>query len=83
MDGGLRLVVLGTDGADAITVSRSSALTLVITSAGTFSLSDTFSDVQMFGFGGDDLLVSISGGAEAIWGGAGFDPDHRVLVDFQ
>ena len=71
--GGLRLVVLGTDGGDAITVSRSSGMTLVITSGGTYTLADTFSEVQVFGFGGDDVLVSISGGAEAIWGGAGLD----------
>ena len=28
---------------------------------------------KLYGFGGDDLLVTVSGAAEAIWGGFGFD----------
>ena len=70
---GLGLVVLGTDAADQITVSASDGSTIIITSTGTYTLSDTFTSVQLFGFGGDDLLVSISGVSEMIYGGAGFD----------
>jgi len=71
---GLHLVVLGTDGADAITVSKSGGNTVIyVSGAKVWTTSQVFSGVQVYGFGGDDLLVSISGAAEAVWGGAGFD----------
>ncbi|KPK80364.1 MAG: hypothetical protein AMJ81_12170 [Phycisphaerae bacterium SM23_33] len=73
LPGGLGLVVLGTDGADAITVSRSGDSTILITPAGTYTLTETFVSVEVYGFGGNDLLVSISGAAEALWGGEGID----------
>ncbi len=71
--GGARLVVLGTDGADEITVSRSGSSTLVMANGVTYTLTDSFAEVRLYGFGGDDLLVSISGSAESVWGGAGSD----------
>ena len=73
LDGAPSLVVLGTDANDAITVSRSGGLTVIIAEGHTYALDNTFAGVRLYGFGGDDLLVSISGAAEAIWGGAGFD----------
>jgi len=33
-----------------------------------YSLADTFISIQLYGFGGDGLLVSISGVSETIWG---------------
>ena len=67
------LVVLGTDGDDAITVSKSGATTIVITGGQTHLVEDYLAGVELYGFAGDDLLVSISGRGETIWGGAGFD----------
>ncbi|MCY2931044.1 MAG: C2 family cysteine protease [Planctomycetota bacterium] len=72
--GGPRLVVLGTNGPDAITVSRASGNTLIyVSGALAWTSSQVFSSVQVYGFGGDDLLVSVSGAGETVRGGAGLD----------
>jgi hypothetical protein len=74
VSGGSRLVVLGTDAADAITVSKAAGATLIyVSGVAVWNTSQVFSSVVMYGFGGDDLLVSISGAAETLYGGAGLD----------
>ncbi|MCY2927455.1 MAG: C2 family cysteine protease, partial [Planctomycetota bacterium] len=71
---GLHLVVLGTDGGDAITGSKASGSTVVYVSGVlAWTSGEVFSNVQVYGFGGNDLLVSVSGAAESVWGGSGFD----------
>jgi len=82
VEGEMSLVVLGTDADDAITLSRSSGSTVIITAAGTYTLAATFDSVQLYGFGGDDLLVTISGAAEEVWGGLGFDSFWADSLDF-
>lgn len=79
---GLHLVVLGTDGTDAITISKSGANTVIyVSSVLVWTTSDVFSNVQLYGFGGNDLLVSISGASETIWGGTGLDSIWRDSSD--
>ncbi|MEI7837566.1 MAG: C2 family cysteine protease [Planctomycetota bacterium] len=71
---GLHLVILGTDGSDAITVSKSGTNTVIyVSGAQVWTSSQVFSNVALYGFGGNDTLVSISGSSESVWGGAGFD----------
>ncbi|MHC4983485.1 MAG: C2 family cysteine protease [Planctomycetota bacterium] len=81
LDGGAGLVVLGTDGGDAITVSSSGESTLIIASGESYTIDGAFVSVQVYGFGGDDLLVSISGCAEQLWGGEGFDSFWADCLD--
>lgn len=71
---GTGLVVLGTDGTDAITVSKVSGNTVIYVSGVlAWTTSQVFSSIALYGFAGDDTLVSISGAAETVWGGTGFD----------
>ncbi len=74
VSGGSRLVVLGTDAADAITVSKNGTATVIyVSGAAVWTSSQVFSNIAIYGFGGDDLLVSISGTAETLYGGSGLD----------
>ncbi|MCY2932015.1 MAG: C2 family cysteine protease [Planctomycetota bacterium] len=74
VENGSGLVVLGTDGADAITVSKASGATVVyVNGVAAWTTSQVFSSVAIYGFGGDDTLVSISGAAETLYGGSGLD----------
>ncbi len=53
---GQQLVVLGTDGADSITVSQTDTGLTVTTSLGTSTIQGTFASVVIYGFGGDDTI---------------------------
>ncbi|MCY2926947.1 MAG: C2 family cysteine protease, partial [Planctomycetota bacterium] len=74
VSGGSQLVVLGTDAADSVTVSKNGTATVIYVSGIlAWTTSQVFSSVALYGFGGDDTLVSISGAAETVYGGAGMD----------
>lgn len=73
--GVLHLVVLGTDGNDAITISQTAASVTVVTSAGSSTYSGSFSKLDVYGFGGNDtirLAYSVTAGS-LIFAGAGND----------
>ncbi len=72
---GYRLVVVGTEGADTITLSQDAGGMTLTTAWGTTTYSGTFSATAIYGFGGDDILrltQSVAAGA-TIFGGAGND----------
>jgi hypothetical protein len=51
-----QLVVIGTDGADTITVSESGDATSVQTWSGTLNFSSLFPTIVIYGFAGDDII---------------------------
>lgn len=68
------LVVLGTDNADAITVSESVGNTVIYANGiKVLDTIDVFANISLYGFGGDDTLVTISGDSEYLYGGTGLD----------
>ncbi len=82
---GLRLVVLGTDGSDTITLSQTDAGMVVTTTAGAQTYWGSFIGASVYGFGGDDtlrvtstvtaaVLISAGSGNDSIFdAGAGSD----------
>ncbi|MBE3069493.1 MAG: hypothetical protein IMZ66_04570 [Planctomycetes bacterium] len=72
---GYRLVVVGTDGADTITLTQDGAGMTVTTALGTMTYSGTFSATVVYGFAGDDTirLTSMVTAAGTIYGGDGND----------
>ena len=72
---GYRLVVVGTEGADTITLSQDAGGMTLTTAWGTTTYSGSFSATVIYGFGGDDIIrltQSVAAGA-TIYGGAGND----------
>lgn len=55
-DDGLQLLILGTDNADTITLSQTTAGISLITTAGTQNFEGTFTDIVVHGLGGDDTI---------------------------
>lgn len=72
---GSQLFVLGTDGADTITVSQASGVWRVTTSLGVTTFTDAVSGVVVYGFGGSDVLRADYSVNVPTWiyGGAGND----------
>lgn len=71
---GARLTVLGTNGPDAITVSKAGGNTVIyVSGVRVWTSGQVFSSVVVYGFGGEDQLVTVSGAAETVYGGTGRD----------
>ena len=77
-DGGLQLVVIGTDGNDVITLSQSDAAMALTTPAGTQQIDGAFSSLVVYGFAGDDWLRTTWTVAAGTWIYAG-DGDDQVF----
>ena len=73
--GGLQLLVIGTDGADELTVSQSGGSVSVATGAGVITCQGLYTSIVVYGFGGDDVIRLTNSVSAAGWvyGGDGDD----------
>lgn len=75
ISGGLRLVVIGTDGADTITITQSATGITLATSTSSQTFDGVFTQVVIYGFGGNDVLRTANTvvASAVVYGGAGND----------
>ena len=73
--GGAVLVIMGTDGADTITLTQTATGMTLTTQFGTSTFDGTFAGVALYGFGGNDTIhIAYSVTAAAtVYGGTGND----------
>jgi len=78
--GGLQLLVIGTDGADSVTVSQTGSSVTVATGSGVIKCDGVYTSVVVYGFGGNDTirLTSTVSAASWLYGGAGDDAVYEA-----
>jgi len=78
--GGLQLLVIGTDGADSVTVNQTGSSVTVATGSGVITCDGVYTSIVVYGFGGNDVirLTSTVSAASWLYGGAGDDAVYEA-----